>query len=289
MIPNFYSVSQAQEKEKPPVYKVPAAYSFDRKVVYEMQDERQKGPKDMVYYFTRSGDYMGMVPPAENEQEKTEMLVNTKDGMMVTFTDKSASGNDSKNQKEITVMDMRHMFAGMGKGMEAIAKSLPSKEKTDAAKEKTVNKNNELDNFKKTGRTKKVFGYTAEEYTREVNQTDGHGKMRSGTMTAWYARVDFDPSMMFSMGMGNLSGDQAHSKMQQTHPDNLLGMGLTEKNYLLVESSFQEKGGKSASGMKVIAIDKTNYSKGTQGYKVKNYSGMNMREMMQQESGGSEN
>jgi len=90
--------------------------------------------------------------------------------------------------------------------------------------------------------------------------------------------------MMFSLGMGNLAGGAAQSKPNQSHQNNMLGLGLTQKNYLLIEMDFAEKGGKSGTGMKVVSIEKTNFSKSTEGYFIKNYAGMSMREMMQKES-----
>jgi hypothetical protein len=68
------------------------------------------------------------------------------------------------------------------------------------------------------------------------------------------------------------------------HANNMMGLGMTQKNYLLIEMNFAEKGGKSGTAMKVVNIEKTSFSKSTDGYYVKNYSGMSMKEMMQKES-----
>jgi hypothetical protein len=108
--------------------------------------------------------------------------------------------------------------------------------------------------------------------------------MHSGTMSAWYAKVDFNPEMMFTLGMGNLVGRETQSKMNQAHPNNMLGLGMTQKNYLLVEMNFTENGGKSGTAMKVVSIEKTNFDKSTEGYFIKNYAGMSLKEMMEKES-----
>ena len=47
---------------------------------------------------------------------------------------------------------------------------------------------------------------------------------------------------------------------------------------------FTETGGKSGTGMKVVSIEKTNFSKSTEGYYIKNYAGMSMKEMMMKEN-----
>jgi hypothetical protein len=272
------SETRAQENKQPVTYKVPAAYHFDYKVKYEINNEEKKTAEKMTYYFTKSGDYMSMEPP-KSEKDNEKFMVNTKDGLMITFSEESSHSHKGENSKVITVMDMRSMLKGMGKGLEDIAKTLPKKDKADVEKKKP----NEMDNFKKTGKTKQIFGYTAEEYSKEFTK-DEKGNMHSGTMSVWYAKVDFDPEMMFSMGMGNMAGKQSQSKMQQLHANNMMGLGMTQKNYLLIEMNFAEKGGKSGTAMKVVNIEKTSFSKSTDGYYVKNYSGMSMKEMMQKES-----
>jgi len=275
IVPGLLKLS-AQETGKAPEYKVPAAYHFDYKVTYEINNEEKKTPETANYYFTKNGDYMSMETAESQKEKDMNFMIRTKDGMMITFGEESVPKNPDKNRKVLKVMDMHSMLKGSGEAMAALAKNLPKKENTDAEKKKP----NELDNFVKTGKTKQVFGYTAEEYSKEFTK-DENGKEHSGTMSVWYAKVDFDPEMMFSLGMGNLAGGQSQSKM---HPNNMIGLGLTQKNYLLIEMDFTEKGGKSGTGMKVVGIEKTNFSKSTEGYYIKNYAGMSMKEMMQKES-----
>ena len=81
-----------------------------------------------------------------------------------------------------------------------------------------------------------------------------------------------------------MAGGGAQSRMNQTHPNNMLGPGLTQKNSLMIEMDYSEKGGKSGTGMKVVSIEKTNFNKSTEGYFIKNYAGMSMMEMMQKEN-----
>src|SRR5664280_1509206 len=271
--------TSAQETGKVPEYKVPAAYRFDYKVVYEVDREEKKAPETVSYYFTKNGDYMSM-ESAESEKDKDmNFMVSTKDGLMISFGEEPVPKNPNQHRKVLKVMDMHSMMKGSGEAMAALAKSMPKKENTEAEKKKP----NDLDNFVKTGKTKQVFGYTAEEYSKEIKKEE-NGKMHEGTMSVWYAKVDFDPAMMFSLGMGGLAGGGAQSKMNQTHPNNMLGLGLTQKNYLMVEMDFSEKGGKSGTGMKVVSIEKTSFSKSTDGYYIKNYAGMSMMEMMQKEN-----
>jgi hypothetical protein len=270
---------QAQDSKPAGPYKVPAAYHFDYKVVYEIDREDKKTPEKMSYYFTKSGEYMSMETPKSNEDEDMNFMVSTKDGLMITFGEEPVPKNPDKQRKVLKVMDMHSMMKGSGEAMAALAKNMPKKDNTEAEKKKP----NDLDNFVKTGKTKQVFGYTAEEYSKHFTK-DENGKERSGTMSVWYAKVDFDPEMMFSMGMGSLAGGGAQSKMNQSHSNNMLGLGISQKNYLLVEMDFAETGGKSGTAMKVVSIEKTGLDRSTEGYFIKNYAGLSMKEMMQKES-----
>ena len=265
----------AQDSNQTATYKVPDAYRFNYKVVYEMNREDNKPPKTVNYYFNKSGDYMGMETPDDRNAKDMNFMVRSKDGLMITFGEEPVPNNSGKTRKVLKVMDMRSMMKGSGEVVAAMAKSLPKNDKVEAEKKKP----NKLDNFVKTGKTKQVFGYTAEEYSKEFTE-DENGKVRSGTVSVWYATVDFDPEMMFSLGMGNLAGGKAQSGMQGSHSNNMFGIGLTKKNYMLIDMDFVEKGGKSGSGIKVISIEKTNFSKSSQGYFIKNYAGMIIKEMM---------
>jgi hypothetical protein len=273
------SVINAQETKPAEQYKVPPAYHFDYKVVYETNREENQPPETVIYFFTKNGDYMSMETVEAQKETDRDFMIRTKDGLMITFGEESVPKNPEKNRKVLKVMDMRSMMKGSGEAIAALAKNMPKKENPEAEKKKT----NDLDNFVKTGRTKQVFGYTAEEYSKEFSKEE-NGKTHSGIMSVWYAKVDFDPEMMFSLGMGNLAGRGAQSKMNQSNSSNMIGLGLTQKNYLMVEMIFSEKGGKSATGMKAASIEKVNFNKITDGYFIKNYAGLSMREMMQKES-----
>ncbi len=271
--------TSAQETGKSAEYKVPGAYHFDYKVVYEINREEKKAPETMSYYFTKNGDYMSIETPDSEKNKDMNFMVSTKDGLMITFGEEPVPKNPNQHRKVLKVMDMHSMMKGSAETITALAKAMPKKDQTDAEKKKT----NKLDNFVKTGKTKQAFGYTAEEYSKEIKKEE-NGKMHEGTMSVWYAKVDFNPEMMFTLGMGGMAGGGAQSRMNQNHPNNMLGMGLTQKNYLMIEMDFSEKGGKSGTGMKVISIEKSNFNKSTEGYYIKNYAGMSMKEMMEKES-----
>ena len=154
------------QETKPAVYKVPDAYHFDYKVVYEIDREEKKTPETVDYYFTKNGDYMSMETSDSQKEKDMNFMISTKDGLMITFGEEPVPKNPDKHRKVLKVMDMHSMMKGSGEAMAALAKNMPKKDNPEAEKKKP----NDLDNFVKTGKTKQVFGYTAEEYSKEIHK-----------------------------------------------------------------------------------------------------------------------
>ncbi len=271
--------TNAQNDQQAPTYTVPAAYKFDYKVVYEINDKHKRSPETVSFYFPSNGEYMSMETP-ESKNDDDELVVITKDGNLVSFSREAVPNGFGIKRKVLKVIDMKSMYKGIGEIAAAFGKEMPDKDKADKDTDASIN----LDNFVKTGKTKNVFGYTAEEYSKHVSGVE-NGKERSGTVYVWYATVDFDPEMMFSMGLGALASGESQAKIHYSQPNNLLGMGISGKNYLLTELDFIEDNGKSENSMKVTDIGKTDFTKATTGYYVENYSGMSLTQMMEHEMG----
>jgi hypothetical protein len=271
--------TNAQDNQSTP-YKVPDAYRFDYKVVYELINEDKKTTETATYYFTKNGEYMSIQTSDIHKNEGMNFMIMTKDGMMVTFEDNSKANSSDNNHKVLKVIDMKSMYKGLGEGMTALSKAVPKNEDSDKAETKT--KTNDLDNFVRTGKTKQFFGYSAEEYSKHFSKSE-NGKQRSGTLYVWYAKVDFNPESMFSQGLVGLANGQREFSMHNSHSGNLLGMGIEKKDYLPVEIDYAEDGGNSGTAMKVVSLEKTDFSKLTAGYKIENYSGMTMSQMIQKE------
>ena len=194
----------AQETAKQADYKVPAAYKFDYKVTYEIYNEENKTPEKVSYYFTKNGDYMSMETAGSQKEKDMNFMISTSNGLMITFGEEPDPKESGKERNVLKVIDMHSMAKGGGENLAALAKALSKNDKTGKEEKKT----NDLDNFVKTGKTKQFFGYTADEYSKHFTR-DESGKERSGTMRVWYAKVDFDPEMMFSMGMGSIAGGES--------------------------------------------------------------------------------
>ena len=260
----------AQDPSSNATTKIPSSFKFDYKVVYQINEDNKKSFQTLTYYFTKNGDYMGLLPP-KDDKENSHFMVYTKDGKSFIFSEAQTLRDQKEPQKTLMIMDMRNILKGMGNE----AKTMP-----ETIKKTESDKNVSKESFKKTGRTKDFFGYTAEEYEIAYTEKDNKGKVHSGMMSIWYAKVDFDPSIMTTFGMGNLSGQESQTKMQQSHQNNMFGIGLTEKNYLLMEYDFTETGNIVQNSMKVVSLDKTSLNQSTSGYKVQNFGDMNLKEMI---------
>ena len=75
----------AQETKPAEQYKVPAAYHFDYKVVYETNREEKQPAENVIYYFTKNGDYMSMETVESQKETQRDFMIRTKDGLMITF------------------------------------------------------------------------------------------------------------------------------------------------------------------------------------------------------------
>jgi lipopolysaccharide export LptBFGC system permease protein LptF len=135
--------TNAQETGKAPEYKVPTAYNFDYKVVYEINREENKTPETMSYYFTKSGDFMSMETPDSQKNKDMNFMISTKDGLMITFGEEHVPKSQDKYRKVLKVMDMHSMMKGSAESMAALAKAMPKKDKPNTDNKKA----NELDNL----------------------------------------------------------------------------------------------------------------------------------------------
>ncbi|MBS1511926.1 MAG: hypothetical protein JST86_13850 [Bacteroidetes bacterium] len=223
---------------------LPSNIAFDHQVVQQTNDE--DGSVTTTYYFTVNGDYAMAKRTVPGEGVTT--ILYTKDGQMCTV--------DEEN-KTITIMTMPKLVgegAQMGK---AIAEKINKKPlPKDAAEKITVTK---------TGKTKNICGYTAYEY--EI-------KNEGGSSSWWYAKVDFDPVKIYTMGAGNsataikLQGDDALK-------NNPAAIPVLNKNFLWAEAEASGK-----KGMETKSISKTAYSFSTAGYTIKSFVHKGLKDVL---------
>ena len=228
---------------------IPAIINFDWQVIQRTKKDKNdvkdgKAYNEVTYFFTSNGDYAAVKP----EDKSFSVMIYSKKGHTWMFDDK---------KKIITVMNMPKTVGegGMlGKGIAEEIKKAPL----------TKDKHDEEFTIKKTGKTKSLFGYTADEYEMKSNKVIT-SKISSitGTVSFWYTKVPFDPVKIYTMGVGrpaDLNKIQNDPKMK----NNIFAIPVLNKNYLWVET---ESGG--IKGMETIEIKKVSNTIVTGGYKIK--------------------
>jgi hypothetical protein len=228
---------------------IPSVINFDWQVVQRTKkgadDEKDGKPyNEVTYLFTSTGDYAAIKPP----DKSFSVMVYSKKGHTWIFDDK---------KKTITVMNMPKTV-GEGGAM--------GKELAEKIKKAPLAKDKHEDEFTitKTGKTKSLLGFTADEYEMKSNKViTSANAAKTGTMSLWYAKVPFDPVKIYTMGVGrpaDISKIQNDPKMK----NNMFSIPVLNKNYLWVET---ESGG--IKGMETIEIKKVSNTIYTGGYKIK--------------------
>jgi hypothetical protein len=213
-------------------FKMPAEIKFDKNVVQKMDGEKNG---TLSYYFTTNGDYAALKP----DSKEGALIIYTKEGNMLIVSDK---------EKSIIVMNMKKFVtdaAAKAKEMN-IDKTSPKKDSTGAKS-----------NFRKTGNTKTICGYPAEEY--EITS-------EKGKMNIWYLKADFDSALLLSMGMGKGAGAGPRSSAGGNDLSNIPGIG---KNFFMAEMEKNDK-----KVIETVSITKTDFTFSSTGYTVRDLSDM---------------
>ena len=110
----------------------------------------------------------------------------------------------------------------------------------------------------KTGKTKQIAGYQAEEYS----YTNNKGEKAS----VWYAKVDFNTALLRQLG----SGGATSPKLGMSQPSQIQSYPqLNDPNMLVLET---ENSSHPGEGLTTQSITKKDLVIETKGYKVNNLS-----------------
>ncbi|MEO8404639.1 MAG: hypothetical protein ABI480_08595, partial [Chitinophagaceae bacterium] len=168
---------------------IPAIINFDWQVVQRTakdpddDDNNGKAYQEVTYYFTSNGDYTAIKP----EDKSFSLMIYSKKGHTWIFDDKD---------KTITVMSMPKI---VGEGAQAGKDVATSIKKAPLAKDK----GDEKFTITKTGKTKTILTYTAEEYElKNTSASTTSGTSKTGTGSFWYITAPFDPVKIYTMGAG---------------------------------------------------------------------------------------
>jgi len=212
---------------------LPTSITFEHKVMQLSNDE--DGKATTTFWFTTDGNY-ALAKHKDPDGDESTVLY-TKDGQMCMI---------DEDAKTITVMNIPKAAGDISKAISKDTKNLEKDKEPDLV-------------VKSTGKTKTICGFTAYEYV---------GKNEGGSVSWWYAKVDFDPVLVYTMGAGKL-GDMSAIKNKSSLNGNPFAIVVQNKNYLMAEV---ESGGKK--GLETTGISKTTYSFSTAGYTVKKMGGL---------------
>jgi hypothetical protein len=224
-------------------YKVPDSFNFDYEVAQQANSANKNsgGAKAITYYYSLSGDYTAM----KADEKNNTLIIFTKDGTTVVI----------ENQKKtITLFRMQNMMGDMSKIAAQYNKNNPSATPT-AVKHDSSNFK-----FAKTGSTKQIGGYTAEEY--------GYSDSKGEKGSVWYAKVDFNTSLFFMMGAGGMPSGPAMNKYGaagSSYPQ------LNDPHLLVVEA---ESSAHPGEGLTTQSIAKKSIVITTNGYHINDLSNM---------------
>jgi len=214
----------------PPVH-IAKSYSFDTQVAYEIRSDNNE---------------------SKDEEVVMDMISWYKEGKNYTAT-KIKSTQDGQSVNVTTILDIENEAMIMVMEDQKMAQLISTKGTTDEIAEENV----ELENsakFKKTGRTKKILGYTCHEYETHSNDTDA---------TFWIA----PNAKIYSAGLfqGGMFGQD---KPDIDIPKDQQGM-LMEMNAIVNDSNGKK------SNMKIIVknIDKKSITINMDDYQKMNFGG----------------
>lgn len=228
---------------------LPATINFERQVI--QQNNGEDGKATTTYYFTLNGNYV--LAKRQEAGEAPQTLLYNKEGQMCMVDEK---------KKTITIMNMPRVVDEGAQAGKAIAEKINKKPLKKDEKEKTT--------VTKTGKTKTICGFTAYEF---LISNEG------GSMSWWYAKVDFDPIKIYTMGAGN-AAMAAKVKNTEALKNNPAAIPVLNKNYLWAEA---EAGGKK--GLETKSITATTFTFSTTGYTIKDFGHKGLKDIIKENAG----
>ena len=235
------------QQPAPAAYVVPASYTFDYEVVQEIKSSQKKSgtPQLITYHYTTDGDYMAITP----DKDPGKFIIFAKGGYNIII---------DAEKKNLIVMriggmvgDFAKAYAEKNKG--ALTDSLKNKEKGQSVK---------------TGNTKQICGYPAEEY----RFTSSKGE----SSTMWFAKVDFNASLFFMVGMGAFSSGMGGRPGMGSAASNQYPT-FSDPHLLLAETKSDSK---PDDNLTTRSITKKSMTIDTKGYAVTDMSNMDLKQLM---------
>jgi hypothetical protein len=238
------------------LYSLPDTYRFD----YEV-DQLITGRKNLTdtvrFYYTKSGDYAAASFSPKERMKGNTVIVITREGNVVAMNER---------KKTITIISIRKMISDMAHLTKYI--------KIDSlmANMKRNSNGGEL-NSVKTGNTKTIGNYTAEEYSLS-------GK-KGEKASIWYAKVDFNTPGDYLKGIigANFLNMMGGGKQN----DRPLMQALMQPKTLVTSVETTDSAGAKRNNLQTIIIRTNDTTVSTMGYVVDDYSNKSLPEIFEAE------
>jgi hypothetical protein len=238
--------------------KLPENFHFDYEVTQVLNASKHPDSCVMHYFYSKSGEYVAARISGMMKNKENLFVVLNRDGIVTVF---------DENKKSITVISMRKLMADMTNMMKWI-----KMDSVMANFKKGSNGMNMKMNSVKTGNSRKLGSYTAEEYS--VSDTSNH------KASVWVTKVDFATPWDFLMasGMGNFI--KMMSDKQTGHP---LMQALFQSKTLITGIEAKDASNGKSLNLYTQSITQSSTNIATTGYQLNDYSNMNFMEIMQAE------
>jgi hypothetical protein len=254
---SFLLANHPLSAQSQPAYKLPDVFSFEYEPTQTLIHMGKSSDTTEIHlFFTKSGEYAAIRMDKNGKHKHNLFVVVNRDGIFTIFDD---------HKKSITIGSARKIMSDLSTvtkwiKMDSVMANI--RKKADGKRTQSV----------KTGNTKAVGNYTAEEYM--ITDSAGH------QVSVWCAKVDFSTPLDYLLGSGlgnmiKMMGDQ-----QKGHP---LLETLMQPKTLLTEIHGKDAAHGKEISLTTEGIRMVGTTVPTTGYQVNDYSNMTLMEIAQME------
>jgi hypothetical protein len=248
---------QVSIAQTPTSYKLPDIYRFDYAVEQVLTSKGHAADTSVMhFYYTKSGDYAAARISGKAGRKGNLLMILTREGMSVIF---------DEHNKSITLINVRKLasdLSGLTKWIRMDSLMAHLHQKGDEKGFQSV----------KTGQTKPIGGYTAEEY-KLTGKKDHRGSV-------WFTRVDFNTMGDYMLGAVGAGWLKMIGYQKAGDP---LFQALTQSKTLITAINLTDSTGEREMNMHTLSIDPLTTTISTSGYTLNDYSNMTLSEIFQAE------
>lgn len=241
-------------------YKLPAIFNFDFEVTQKVFNNKNSTDTSNTHlFYTKNGDYAGARMNGKSNISGNLFMVMSRDGIVILFDER---------KKEITIVSFRKLMSDLTSLMKYVRMD------SLMAHMQKIKDGKDLKSVK-TGKSKLVGSYTAEEYA--VSDSRGHKGF------VWLAKVEFNGPADYILGAMGGNFQQMMSMMSGSATGHILMHDLMQSKTLVTEVELTDSTEAKSLNLHTVSISAVSKNVSTSGYRIYNYSNMSMPEIFQAE------